>query len=45
MIMRSSPNVLRYVLGLIVASAEEHGVVYAFDYFVTPILKSMKTIN
>ena len=45
MTMRSGPNALRYVLGLIVASSEEHGVVYAFDYFVTPILKSMKTIN
>ena len=43
--MRSSPDALRDVIGLIVASAEEHGVVYAFDYFVTPILKSIKTIN
>ena len=43
--MRSSPSALRDVIGLIVVSAEEHGVVYAFDYFVTPILKSMKTIN
>ena len=45
MTMRSSPNALRYVLGLIVASAEEHGVVYAFGYFAIPILKSMKAIN
>ena len=43
--MRSSPDALRDVIALIVASVEEHGVVYAFDYFVTPILKSMKTIN
>ena len=43
--MRSSPDALRDVIGLIVASAEEDGVVYAFDCFVKPILKSMKTIN
>ena len=43
--MRSSPDALSDVIGVIVSSAEEHGVVYAFDYFVTPILKSMKAIN
>ena len=45
MTMRSSPNAVTYVFGLRVASAEEHGVVYAFDYFLIQILKSMKTIN